>query len=74
MCLWQLCGKTKLEWAEQWYKHTLEQVVENRGFKVLWNFSVQCDRMVEARKLDIIWIIDIAILEITSKTQRTGEK
>ena len=71
---WQLCGKAELERADQWYKHTPEQVVENTGFKVLWDFNVQCDRMVEARRTDIIVvnkqtkeakIIDIAIyLEI----------
>jgi len=70
MCIWQLCGKTELERAEQWYKHTLGQVVENTGFKVLWDFNVQCDMVVEARRLDIIFvdkqakeakIIDIAI-------------
>ena len=49
-------------------------MVENTGFKVLWDFNVQCDRMVEARRTDITVvdkqtkeakIIDIAIyLEI----------
>ena len=53
---WQLCGKEELEWADQWYKHTPQQVVENTGFKVLWDFNVQCDRMVEARRPDIIFI------------------
>ena len=53
MCIWQLCGKTQLQQVEQWYKHNLEQVVENTGFKVLCTFSVQCDSMVEARRLDI---------------------
>ena len=45
-------------------------MVENEGFKVLWDLNVQCDRMVEARRPDIIFvdkqareakIIDIAI-------------
>ena len=45
-------------------------MVENTGFKVLWDFNVQCDRVVEAGRLDIIFvdkqakeakIIDIAI-------------
>ena len=55
---WQLCGKTELEWEDQWYKHTPERVVENTGFKVLWDFNKQCDRMVEARGLDIIFVHD----------------
>ena len=56
MCIWQLCGKTELERAEQWYKHTLEQVVENTGFKVRWDFDIQCDRTVEARRPDIVFV------------------
>ena len=31
-------------------------MVENTGFKVLWDFNVQCDRMVEARRPDIIFV------------------
>ena len=75
----QLCGTAKLEWADRWYKHTPQQVVKNAGFKVLWDFNVQCDRMVEAKSPDIIlsnggqdhqhcyqW-------RCTSKRQKTGE-
>ena len=28
-------------------------MVENKGFKVLWDFNVQCDRMVKARRPEI---------------------
>ena len=31
-------------------------MVENTGIKVLWNFNVQCDRMVEARRPEIIFV------------------
>ena len=53
---WQLCGKAELERADKWYNHTLERVVENEGFKVMWDFNVQCDRMVEARRPNIIFV------------------
>ena len=33
-----------------------ERVVESGGFKVLWDFNVQCDRIVEARRPDIVFI------------------
>ena len=45
-------------------------MLENEGFKVLWDFNVQCDRIVEARRPDIVFvnkhakeamIIDVAI-------------
>ena len=38
--------------------HTPEKVVENTGFKDLWDFNKQCDRMVEATGLDIIFVHD----------------
>ena len=80
---WQLCGKAELERADQWYKHTPEQVVENTDFKVLWDFNVQCDRMVEARRPDIIFvdeqakeakIIDVAIPGDTRVKDKEMEK
>ncbi|XP_068691197.1 uncharacterized protein [Montipora foliosa] len=67
---WQLCGKAELELTDKWYKHTPGRVLENEGFKVLWDFNVQCDRIVEARRPDIVFvnkqgkeamIIDVAI-------------
>ena len=35
--------------------NTPQQVVKNAGFKVLWDFNAQCDRMDEARRPDIIF-------------------
>ena len=37
---------------------TYPRVVENTGFKVLWDFNKQCDRVVEARGLDITFVHD----------------
>ena len=58
MCIGNcMCGKAELERTDKWYKHTPERVVENEGFKVLWDyFNVQCDRMVEARRPDIVFV------------------
>ena len=36
-----------------WYKHEPESVVENEIFKILWDFTMQCDHMIEARRPDI---------------------
>ena len=68
---WQLCGKCGLERANSWYGQKPEGVVESENFKILWNFTVQCDRKIEARRPDIVFIdkkerevviIDVAIL------------
>ena len=46
-------------------------MVESENFKILWNFTVQFDRKIEARRPDIVFIdkkerevviIDVAIL------------
>ena len=59
---WQLCNKGGFERAEKWY--------ENENFKLLWDFTIHCDRFIEARRPDIVFgdkrnrevkIIDIAV-------------
>ena len=67
---WQLCGKCGLERANCWYEQKPEGVVESENFKILWDFTIQCDRKIEARRPDIVFIdkkerevdvIDVAI-------------
>ena len=68
---WQLCVKCGLERANSWYEEKPEGVVESENFKILWDFTVQCDRKIEATRPDIVFtdkkerevvIIDVAIL------------
>ena len=62
-------GKT-LERAKSWYEHKPERVVESETFKILWDFTVQCERKIDAKRPDIVFIdkkerevviIDVAI-------------
>ena len=53
---WDLFKKNGLEHTEKWYEHTPEGAVENEEVKVLWDISVQCDNMIEARRPDTILI------------------
>ena len=53
---WQLRGKCGLERANSWYKQRPEWVVESENFKILWDFTVQCDWKIEARRRDIVFI------------------
>ena len=46
-----MCGKAELERTDG--TNTPERVVENESLNVLWDFSVKCNRMVEARGPDI---------------------
>ena len=59
-----------MERAEKWYEHEPEGIVETEEVKVLWDFMIQCDHVIECRKPDIVvvdkcekrcLIIDIAI-------------
>ena len=31
-------------------------MLENEGFKFLWDFNVQCDRIFEARRLETVFV------------------
>ena len=67
---WLLAEKCGFERATKWYEQKPEGVLENCKIKLLWDFMIQCDRVVEARRPDIVVvdkekkdvkIIDIAI-------------
>ena len=50
---WDLCKKNGLEHTKNWYEHVPEGAVENQEVKVLWDITVQCDNVIEARRPDI---------------------
>ena len=51
---WQFYEKLGFNRARFWYEHKPESVIENENFKILWDFIIQCDHMVEARRPDIV--------------------
>eukprot|EP00795_Rhopilema_esculentum_P009699 gene9699-biopygen2667 len=51
---WLLAEKCRFERATKWYEQKPEGVLENHKFKLLWDFMIQCDRVVEARRPDIV--------------------
>ena len=83
---WELCGKFRGERASNWYEHRPEGVIENDEVKILWDFMIQCDRMVEYRKPDIVvvekkerrcLVIDVAVpgdIRIEEKENEKVEK
>ena len=67
---WDLCRKNGLKCNEKWYEHEPDSVVENDDIKLLWDFNIQCDNMIEARRPDIVvlhkkekkcLIVDVAV-------------
>ena len=64
---WQLCGKCGLERANNWYEQKPDGEVESENFKILWDFTIQRDRRVEARRPDIVLLIrkrEIVIIDV----------
>ena len=83
---WLLAEKYGFERATNWYEEKPEGVMESQDLKVLWDFVIQCDRFVQARRPDIVVVdkikkevklIDIAIpgdCRVKEKEQEKIEK
>ena len=80
---WALCKKYGLPHTEKWYDHRAEPVMENEHIKLLWDFNVQIDRTIEARRPDLILIdkiieeckiIDVAVPGDTRVVKKEEEK
>lgn len=51
---WMLCGTYKLERAEKWYKHNPLAVVENENVKLLWDYTMQHNDVIEAKQISLL--------------------
>ena len=54
---WSLSKKTGLPHQEEWYNHEPNVVEENEDYKLIWDMTIQTDRVITARRPDII-IVD----------------
>ena len=45
---WQLAKKCNFEAGEKLYEYEPESVLENEDYKILWDFSIQTDHVIEA--------------------------
>ena len=48
--------KCNFEAGDKWYKHEPESVLDKEDYKILWDFSIQTDHGVEARRPDLVVI------------------
>ena len=53
---WELCKKFKFENTNKWYMHNPAPVLENDTHKLLWDFNIQTDQLIPARRPDLIII------------------
>ena len=65
---WRL-KKYGFQGAQQWYEHEPDGVIDNKGYKILWDFTIQYNNKTEAQRPDIIVIDktkkDIKIVDVT---------
>ena len=51
---WKLARKCNFEAGDKCCEHEPESVLDNEDYKILWNFSIQTDHVIEARRLDLV--------------------
>ena len=56
MIHWKMCKKFKFDPANKWYMHIPAPVLENDTHKLLWDFDIQTDHLISARRPDLIII------------------
>ena len=53
---WEMCQKFKFDHTNKWYMHNPAPVLENAMHKLLWDFKIQTDHLIPARRSDLIII------------------
>ena len=66
---WKLCEKHGFQGAQHWNEHEPDGFIESKGYEILWDFTIQCDTKIEARRPDIV-VIDkirkeVKIVDVT---------
>ena len=54
---WEKCKKFRFDHTSKWYVHNPAPVLENDTHKFLWDFDIQTDHLISARRPDLIIII-----------------
>ena len=52
----KLARKCNFEDGDMWYEDVPERVLESEDYKTLWDFSVQIDQVIEARRPDLVLV------------------
>ena len=50
----KLARKCNFEAGDKWYEREPESVLENEDYKILWDFSIQADCVIEARRSNLV--------------------
>ena len=62
------------ETRDRWYEHEPESVLVNEDYKILWDFSIKTDHVIEAQRKDLV-VVDkkeliLQFLEIVGLRRR----
>ena len=52
----EMCKKFKFEPTNKWYMHNLASVLENDTHELPWDFDIETDHLISARRPDLIMI------------------
>ena len=53
---WEMCRKFQFNHTNKWYMHNPSPVLENNMHKLQWDFKIQTDQLIPARRPDLIII------------------
>ena len=53
---WEKWKKCKFDHTSKWYRPNAESIQKNETHKLLWDFEIQTDHLISARRLDLIII------------------
>ena len=51
----------KFDHTTKWYTQKPESLLENKMNKILWDFEIQLDHLILARRPDLVFIMDFAV-------------
>ena len=74
---WKLARKCNFEVGDKWYEHEPESVLENEDNKILWDFNILIDYVIEAQRPDLVVVDKISCKTIdfaVSGDSRVEEK
>ena len=53
---WEMCRKYQFDHTNKWYMHNPAPVLKKDSHKLLWDFNIQTDHLIPARRPDLILI------------------
>ena len=59
---WEVCKRLNFEHTNKWYMHKAESALKNETHQILWDFEMQTDHLILARRSDQTWL-DLTLIK-----------